>query len=440
MRYIIWILLLTIGLISTEISLASDASIQLEGLIEEALEGNPEVLSAKARHEAAKAEISQSWALEKPWVSYDVMIENLETRIGPQDRRISLSQKIPFPAKLPLRARVAKAVAMRVGHEVFHVQQSIRSHVVIAYANLLATQQILSVLENERITLEQIAEVIQAQYIDSKSGASDPAKIEVELAKLTERILKTTSQRVADEERLNILLSRQENSVWPMLAVPTLPELQFELETLKELTLKYRHGLIIKKILLKEQKTKHQLAKMEYLPDIEIGFKYIQVGSGTTLRGNDGQDAWMIPIKFSLPLWEPQIRGKVREERKLKEAAEQDVRQATNRAMSDIIQRQTQYRTARDRVAVYDKTWIPQAEQVLANVLGAYRAGNTSVLDVLDSVRMVLEAKIGYWQSFADTLTAYAEMEQTVGIPFNEVTSQAQSANFKAMHSKEMGG
>ena len=284
--------------------------ISLKELLEEALDRNPEILAAKARRDAMQAKVSQSWNIKKPWVSYDVMIENLETRVGPQENRIGVSQEIPFPTKLPLRTKVAKLAAMRVGHEVFHMEQLIRSQLVNAYADLMASQQILTVFEEERQSLEQTADVLRSQYLATESGSSDSFKIEAELAKITEQILKITDRRVAAEERLNLLLDRRQNEKWPILSVPSIPELQFDLEALKELTLQYRHGLIIKKLMLKEQETKHTLAKMEYLPDFEVGVNYVQIGNGTTMSSNDGQDAWMIPIKFNLPLWEPQIRGK----------------------------------------------------------------------------------------------------------------------------------
>jgi len=411
-------------------------AIGLNELIEEALERNPEILAAKARRDAMQAKVSQAWALKKPWVSYDVMIENLETRVGPQENRFGVSQEIPFPTKLPLRTKVAKLAAMRVGHEVFHTEQLIRSQLVNAYADLMATQQILIIFEEERKSLEQTADVLRAQYLATEAGSADAFKIEAELAKIAEQILKITDRRVAAEERLNILLNRRQNEKWPLLSIPSLPDLQFDLETLRELTLQYRHGLIIKKLMLKEQGTKHSLAKMEYLPDVEVGFNYVQIGDGTTLSSNDGQDAWMIPVKINLPLWEPQIRGKVREEGKLKDAAVQDLRQAENMAVSDIIQKHTQYTTARDRVAVYEKTWVPQSEQALNSSLSGYRAtgGKISILDVLDSLRMVLEAKTGYWQSYADTVSAYAAMEQAVGIPFDELGADEQDEHFRVLH------
>jgi len=418
------------------VSSVINKAIALTNLIEEALERNPEILAAKARQEASQAKISQAWDLKKPWASYDVMIENLETRVGPQENRLGVTQRIPFPTKLPLRTKVARLAAMRVGHQVFHIEQLVRSQVVNAYADLMAAQQIQAVFEEERNVLEQTSYVIRSQYLATESGSSDAFKIEAELAKIAEKILKIRDRRVRVEERLNILLDRQKNQEWPLLTVPSLPNLKFDLETLKELTLQYRHGLIIKKLMLKEQQTKHALAKMEYLPDVEVGFSYTQIGNGTSTRPNDGQDAWMIPVKISLPLWEPQIRGKVREERKLKNAAEQDLRQATNMAVSDIIQKYTQYSTARERVDVYKKTWIPQAEQALRSSLGSYRGGGQiTILDVLDSFRMILEARTGYWQSYADTVSAYAGMEQALGIPFDEVDPEAQTESFRALHS-----
>ena len=104
-------------------------------------------------------------------------------------------------------------------------------------------------------------------------------------------------------------------------------------------------------------------------------------------------------------------------------------------AVSDIIQKYTQYTTARDRVSVYEKTWVPQSEQALNSSLSGYQSGGkVSILDVLDSLRMVLEAKTGYWQSYADTLSAYAAMEQAVGVPFDELEAEHPDEDFQQLH------
>jgi outer membrane protein TolC len=145
----------------------------LPSLVEEAVEHNPEILSAQAKQEAAQAKIPQAWALKKPWFFYDVMGENLQTRLGPQEQRYGVMQEIPFPGKLPLRSHLAEFTANRIGHEFLHVRQTVRSQVISAYADLLEAQQILAVLHDQHSALEQVAATIRAQYATGKKQATD---------------------------------------------------------------------------------------------------------------------------------------------------------------------------------------------------------------------------------------------------------------------------
>jgi len=397
--------------------------LSMDHLVDYAARNNPQVASSTKKWNAAKAAAAKSWAIEKPWFSYEVVGEEVQTRVGPQEHKYGITQKLPFPTKIPLRARIAQLAAERAHHYILHTEQMIRTQLITAYSDLLAAQREIAVLEEERSTFEQIALNIAGQVATGEKNISDAAKVETEIAHLTERILKMTTLRVAAEERLNILLNQNENIEWSTLPVPPLPELQFDLETLKELALEHRHGLLIKRLLRDEESAKYELAKMEYFPDVEIGFNYIDIGDGTSSRIDDGQNAWSIPIKVNLPIWENQIRGQINEAKGMKESVEKDLEQMENETSSFVAEQYTRFITARERLGVYEATWLPQAEQALTYDMAAYRSGEANILDVLDSERMFLEAKIGYWRSYADTLIGHAEIEKIVGFPLDKILS-----------------
>ena len=83
-------------------------NVHLSELLDEALAKNPDILAAESRWLASKKKIMQSWALPDPVVGMDVMGEETETRVGSQENRLTLSQKIPFPWKLWERRGAAK--------------------------------------------------------------------------------------------------------------------------------------------------------------------------------------------------------------------------------------------------------------------------------------------------------------------------------------------
>ena len=76
--------------------------LNLDLLVQEALENNPEILAAKKRGEVFMEKVPQSWALEDPMLGLGVV--NLPTNFSFREedmtmKEISISQKFPFPGK-----------------------------------------------------------------------------------------------------------------------------------------------------------------------------------------------------------------------------------------------------------------------------------------------------------------------------------------------------
>ena len=55
---------------------------------------------ARLRWEAVEARLPAAGALPDPELTYGYFLESVETRVGPQNQKFGLSQKIPWPARL----------------------------------------------------------------------------------------------------------------------------------------------------------------------------------------------------------------------------------------------------------------------------------------------------------------------------------------------------
>ena len=78
--------------------------LNLDQLIEEALENNPEILAAKKRGEVYREKVPQASALEDPMLEFGII--NLPTNFSFRDedmtmKEIGISQKFPFPERDP---------------------------------------------------------------------------------------------------------------------------------------------------------------------------------------------------------------------------------------------------------------------------------------------------------------------------------------------------
>ena len=71
--------------------LLGSRDVKIDELIDIALEQNPDIQEARLKWEGAKKRILQSWALPDPVAGIDFVGEETQTRVGPQDSRISFS-------------------------------------------------------------------------------------------------------------------------------------------------------------------------------------------------------------------------------------------------------------------------------------------------------------------------------------------------------------
>ena len=93
--------------------------LNVDQLIEEALQNNPEILAAKKKWEVFKEKIPQAYALEDPMFGFGIV--SLPTNFSFKDedmtmKEFSISQKFPFPGKRPLM----KEMAVKGGRGCFH--------------------------------------------------------------------------------------------------------------------------------------------------------------------------------------------------------------------------------------------------------------------------------------------------------------------------------
>ena len=76
-------------------SVQSLGATDLRQLVDYALANNPEINAAIQLHRAALERVPQVTALPDPKLSYRYFFEEVETRVGPQEHTIGLSQTLP---------------------------------------------------------------------------------------------------------------------------------------------------------------------------------------------------------------------------------------------------------------------------------------------------------------------------------------------------------
>jgi outer membrane protein TolC len=392
-----------------------EAKVVLHDLIEEALENNPQVKASQNEWQASLEQISQAKGYPDPMLSFAHFGQSIETRLGPQRNKISLSQKIPFFGKLSLKKNIAQE-----NSSIFEVQHARVSADLIlrvkeAYYSLYWFEKALELRNREKEVLGRLAKSAQKKYETGLASQQDVLKAHLEISRLSEKILALQQGKKAVETRLNALLNRPTESTYGHVGdvgerhlTLGLSEL-YEMAKVERLELKQAQHFI-----LKSEKS-IELAKKNNWPDFTLKFEYFDIGAGSTSHPEDGRNAWLGAIGISIPLW----RGKYRAaeaEAAIRLTANQkrfeDLKNDTSARVNELYQ---EIKTYEDQLALYKHSLIPQAEQTFKASEIGYLSGKVDFLDLLESERMILQIKTGYFKNLSDSRKSLARLERIVG-------------------------
>jgi outer membrane protein TolC len=130
----------------------------------------------------------------------------------------------------------------------------------------------------------------------------------------------------------------------------------------------------------------------------------------------DVKDDVMISLKLSLPIRRTRIKAGIREAELMQDAAANDKRRAE--LALDSMARTVLFdiEDGLRRYNLYKDTLIPEQKQAHESLQGSYAAGDymnatTGFLDVLDSIRTLLEFQLEQAQAERDVQVACAELE-----------------------------
>ncbi len=123
----------------------------------------------------------------------------------------------------------------------------------------------------------------------------------------------------------------------------------------------------------------------------------------------------MASIGINIPIWRGKLRASEAEAAIKIEASQEGYKNIENKTLSLVNELFFEVKTASEEVNLYKYSLIPQAEQSLKASEVGYLAGKVDFLNLLDSERMLLLIKTGYFKAIADLGKSLAQLERVVG-------------------------
>ncbi|NOQ19348.1 MAG: hypothetical protein GQ571_05175 [Desulfobacterales bacterium] len=388
----------------------------LQELLREATERNPEIIAAKKKWQSAQDIIGARGALPDPQLSFKQYVESVETRVGPIKRAYGLKQKLPFYGKRGLKAEIAakEAEALKASYET--VRQEVVRRIKIAYYELFYLSIIIDITDNEKEILKRFEQIAMIKYETGKGSQQNILKVQVEISRLEDRLLTLLNRKKTAEARLNALLDRPSDHPLKKPVQPEFRDFFYIRQQLIRIARDHRPELKIGDAWIEKSDRALTLAKKDYYPDLTIGANYIEIDEGPLMFSDNGQDAFNVMFSVNVPIWRKKISSQVQSAAKMVTAQKHAYKSILNQTLFEIEDNLFKIETARETSNLYRNVLIPQAEQSLKSAEVGYITGVVNFLDLLDAERVLLKIQFGYWKSYTDYVKRIADMERAVGI------------------------
>jgi outer membrane protein TolC len=359
-------------------------SLTLQSVYAQLVSGTPRIAAALASARAAEARIDPARRPPDPELQFGLMNRRLPG-FGLDDvlgmNQIQLMQMVPIAGQLGLAAQVERGRTAAAGARADDVRWEERARAAMAFYELYETDQSIAVaLETQRL-LRDIVTTTATMYAVGEARQPDVLRAQVELARMTEEILRMEAMRAGAAARLNAVLDRPAETAVPSPVLPAFPAELPPRASLERLALAHRPMLLAGAEDVHAAEAAERLAAREIWPDLSLGVQY------GWRPMDDGADHMVsLMVGFRLPIWAGSRQMAMRREtRAMREMTSADLAAMAAATRGRVGELDAEVRRARTLLQLYRTTILPQAGATVASALTAYRVGGVDFMTLLDA-------------------------------------------------------
>jgi len=421
--------LATAGSIVAEEGAPAEAEATLDGSLNSflafAIARSPELRASFERWRAATMRISRARRIPEPIIKYSYFVRSIETRVGPQNHKLSLMQSFPWPTALSAGADAAsgtaRAAERRFDAEVLGVKQAVAD----AYWRLWLLQEEHHLKNEHDVVMETLAGTVRGRVRTGAASLADLNQVELGIARHHDHHgAHREDRRVATADLLRAIgaTARKQGLTatdTPFEGLPSRSE-----EALQQAARQHPR-IEAAELMASASDSQVRAEAAERAPSLLAGLDWIVVGEAPTITQKSGQDAVIVTAGLSVPLWGRNYRDAMSAARAEGAAHRADRDAALQTADAQLAAAMSAVRGAQRRIELYRNTLIPQAETTFQSVLGGYQSGRSTVASALLAQKDLLELQLELARSRAHHARAWAVLEAVVGHPV-EPTDQGE--------------
>lgn len=388
----------------------------LQALISEALEANPEIKEKSQVWTASKEAVRPAGALDDPSFSFNILALPVDTWAfndwDMTQKQLAISQKFPFPGKLRLRSEVAQEQSRSDDFSLQDKINEIRTRVIQKYWTLSLAYASFDITEKNKHWWEQVVKVAETRYTVGRGQQADVLQAQVELGRYLDRLFQWRQRQESLQADLNALRSQPPGT--PVSRPQPLQDRNFtlKLDDLLKMAADQPRLQALKAMVAKQDKAV-DLARKNFYPDFTVGVAY---GLREDKFPRERPDFFSSTFMMNLPIWQgAKLKPRLREQQARRAAAQESYQATVDRLNSAITDRYEILKRLADQIKLYGQGIIPQARQAAEASLAAYQAGTLDFASLTQNFIALYNAELKWQEYLRDFEATWAELEWLVG-------------------------
>lgn len=383
----------------------------LEEYWQVAAENNPTLKAKFTQYLSALERVNQQSALPDPNLSFGYFISPVETRVGTQRFKLSLSQMFPWMGTSAAKEDLAVKMAEARFAEFEEARNSLFLKVSETWLLLSELNQEIELKKENLRLLKTYEPIAKTKYESNLTSLADLIRIQIRIEEATTSLELLELKRRPLVSDFNTYLNRPVDSEIGLGAMLTMSSSDSNLDS----------ALVKNPRIASNQKeidgadVQIQLTELKRKPNVGLGLDYVMVSKRTDMTVIDnGKDVLMPMVSISLPIFGKKNKSLKKEAELYKEGLQQQTQGIQNDIRNQWVKADYLESTASRELELYKKEI--RSTQSLLNVLTSEYSNNSSNFEeLLLTQQRLLQLQIAQIKAMTKQYQAWLQKKYLAG-------------------------
>jgi len=385
----------------------------LESYLTTAAENNPGLKAKYKDFEAALERVPQVSSLEDPTLSFGYFVSPVETRLGPQRAKFSLSQMFPWFGTLKAKEDAAALAAEAKYQEFLDARDKLYHDVAATYYPLYKIRQWETIEEENIAILESWKNMATKKLENGESSMVDVLRADIMLKDASTNLKILKDQEKPLLARFNKLLN-QPSDQEVEVAEPMISD-SFTMDMNRDSLLNNHPTLKRLELMQQSSEASETAARKNGFPKLGVGLDYVAVGERTDMTVDDnGRDVIMPMVSVSIPIFRKKYNAAVKEAQLKQESYALQKEETANNLVAKYEDVWFTISEKSDLVELYNQQ-IDETGRALRLLSTSYANSGNDFEELLRMQQELLKYEKKKAKALAEYKTAVARMEYLMG-------------------------